>query len=292
MKIPKLRPSDLESLVGRKGGVDDFGTEPDDGDPGDTGDLFTSISLEDLPDDARALAEQRLKQMQSDYTSKTTDISKTRKALDAEKQQMELDRERLNVVRKIDELAETNPQAAAQMLLTMASYFDPTVSGKNAAVNTDPVNKLGSLDLSYESEATQALVELMSKVVMPMLSQVGSQVKGVNEYVMTAKQEREMGEIRKEFGDDIDADAIMAESKKLPGVPLKLIAAGLSYAKLQSKVADNNSTEARAREDEKEAANIVAGSSAGTRPVEKQPSTLREAWIQGKQELKGKGVRL
>ena len=142
------RSPDSESAVGNQPEqIDATGTPAQEPEP------FTDINaaLDALPDEARSIVEQRLAQMQGDYTRKTQEAS-------------ELRREAEQAIQFVQEL-QTNPNFALQVHQEIAealeaSGFSPQEASEEAARQVTEAVSEGVGDLESDDPIVQELEEL------------------------------------------------------------------------------------------------------------------------------------
>jgi hypothetical protein len=273
-----------EALWGRKGAEVDMNSdidldadfsEPADGEleggnePGVAESHFSDIDPSTLPPELQGV----YKSLQKDYTQKTQGLASERKMMADRKAQIAW-------LEQVDTLAKTDPKRAAMEIVRAARYFDPNIpeyGGQAPAQNAPGAEP--DIDWDGESEGTRYIFQALQKLI-PVLQTIGTQVGEATQYVATAKQEREMDALSKEFG-EFDEQALLAEAKKYPaGTPMKLVLSSI----LLSAAKEQASSDVYGKMEFKKEATQPMGAHTPAEPA--APTTFADYWNQAKRQLK------
>lgn len=140
------------------------------------------------------------KSMQRDYTRKTQQLAEKEKEL--------------AWALELQELARTNPQAARDLLLTIASHLSP--SGQTETPT--PTAQMPE-ELEFESDAVKQLWE-RSMMLEQELAQARQLLQATVQHAFTEELDKQLSDIEREFG-EFDKEELLEQAKSRPGMSLR-----------------------------------------------------------------------
>jgi len=155
--------------------------------------------------------QQIYKSMQADYTRKTQAL--------AEKERQ------FAWALELQQLAQTNPQAARDMLMTIANHLGGGTSQPQEQSPLTPPE-----DLEYESEAVKRLWD-MNQQLTQELQQMRQLLGATVQHALSEEVQKQLEDIEREFG-KFDKAALIEEAKKRPYMSLREVFIVTNFPKL------------------------------------------------------------
>lgn len=209
--LDDLTEDDLEGLD-----LDDAGKGDDDSSPYKK----YGVDLTEFPEELRPQIEHKLKNVDK-LVSKWGDEVKKEKQTIAAKQ------DKLEWLEGMERMLVEDPVQAKNVLMNIAGQLGASapVQQKSEDIVSTPY---GDIDLSFESDAVKTLVKMFAtrqQTVDDLVAHTGAQ-----------KIQVEVDRLKGEFP-DLDVNALIAEARLNPHVPLRYIAVNQSLPNLEKRVA-------------------------------------------------------